>query len=720
MLRFHHISKYFRSIAIVLGLSGVQLSSIIAQAVTTDPYFPLQTAPVTITFNAANGNMGLKGYTGDVYAHTGVITTTSTSSSDWKYVKTSWGQNTPDTKLTKISTDVYQLTIPISLDAYYALPGGVKVVKMAFVFRSGVQVNGSYKEGKEANGEDIFVEVFDAAQGLQTLLLSPGKANFVSTQGSIIPVHAVSSLPSELNLFVNGNLQKQVLNATDLSYDLTVGGVGTYHAVLIAKSASGDTDTLRFNYVVLGAPEVAALPTGSKLGLNRLGNQKFRFVLEAPGKNTVFWIGDPNDWSLDNAYRMKVSPDNRYFWIELDLPLPAHYVNYQYLVDESLIIADPLSEIVLDPFNDGFLTNNIFTDLPSYPSGKTSQIVSSFWNGDITYPWVVNNFQRPNKSNLIVYELLVRDFLANHDYTSLEDSLDYLEKLGVTAIELMPVNEFEGNQSWGYNISFHNAIDKYYGDPVKLKSFIDAAHQRGIAVIFDVVFNHAFGQSPLARLYWDAAANAPVANNPWLNAVAKHPFNVGYDFNHESPSTQAYMDRCLERMIEEFKVDGFRFDLSKGFTQVFSSNVTQWNAYDASRIALLKRMADAIWSHSPDIYVCLEHLGDNPEEKELADYGMMLWGKMTDPYNEATMGYPSDLTWSSYKARGWSNANLIVYMESHDEERLMYKNIAYGNTSGSYSTKDPITALWRMGMGMSLFLAIPGPKMVWQFGELGY
>ena len=130
----------------------------------------------------------------------------------------------------------------------------------------------------------------------------------------------------------------------------------------------------------------------------------------------------------------------------------------------------------------------------------------------------------------MIYELMLRDFLQDHSYTSLIDTLDYFERLGINAIELMPIQEFEGNQSWGYNPSFHMAVDKYYGTRDQLRTFIDSAHARGIAVILDVVFNHAFSQSPLAQLYWDEANFRPAANNPWLNVTARHPFNVGYDF----------------------------------------------------------------------------------------------------------------------------------------------------------------------------------------------
>jgi hypothetical protein len=119
-----------------------------------------------------------------------------------------------------------------------------------------------------------------------------------------------------------------------------------------------------------------------------------------------------------------------------------------------------------------------------------------------------------------------------------------------------------------------------------------------------------------------------------------------------------------------------------------------------------------------------EHLAVNSEEKELADAGILLWGNMNSTYNEATMGYhdsgKSNFEGISYKSRGWTKPNLVGYMESHDEERLMYKNLTYGNGSGSYSVKNLPTALQRMKAAGAFFFTVPGPKMIWQFGELGY
>ncbi|HND44719.1 MAG TPA: alpha-amylase family glycosyl hydrolase, partial [Cyclobacteriaceae bacterium] len=357
--------------------------------------------------------------------------------------------------------------------------------------------------------------------------------------------------------------------------------------------------------------------------------------------------------------------------------------------------------------------------------------LSVFQTGQTPYNWQVTNFTKPAKEKLVVYELLVRDFFEDgaNNYQSLIDTVSYFKNLGINAIELMPIMEFGGNNSWGYNPQFMFAPDKAYGTKNKLKEFIDVCHQNGIAVIFDIAMNHQDTPNPYLLLDFNYSTFKPNPTNKFFNVDATHPFSVFYDMNHESAYTKKYLDTINYYWLHEYKIDGYRFDLSKGFTQVNNpNNVGAWSAYDASRIAILKRMADKIWANFPDAYVILEHLAVNSEEKELAEYrsgegkGMMLWGNLNNAYLQSAMGYASDSDFGGvyYGNRSWSAPRLVSYMESHDEERMIYKNLAFGNTSGTYTVKDLSTALKRARGAATIFYTIPGPKMLWQFGELGY
>jgi hypothetical protein len=120
--------------------------------------------------------------------------------------------------------------------------------------------------------------------------------------------------------------------------------------------------------------------------------------------------------------------------------------------------------------------------------------------------------------------------------------------------------------------------------------------------------------------------------------------------------------------------------------------------------------------------VILEHFADNSEELTLSNYGMLLWGNINHAFSQATMGYAdgSNLDNGLFTVRGWNNPHLVTYMESHDEERIMYRALNFGNSNSNYTVKNLNVALRRMEMSTAFLLSMPGPKMIWQFGELGY
>ncbi len=465
------------------------------------------------------------------------------------------------------------------------------------------------------------------------------------------------------------------------------------------------------------------LPVGAKDGVVFINNGTSAIVtIYAPLKKSVALIGEFNNWQ---ATVMKNTKDGNVWWVQVDNLNPNTEYAYQFLVDDNLKIADPYCEKVLDQSNDGYIDNTTYPGLKPYPVGKTTGIVSVMQGNKSLYTWKNSNgFIRPAKNDLVVYELLLRDFTNEHNYASTLEKLDYLVGLGINAIELMPVNEFEGNLSWGYNPSFYFAPDKYYGTKSALQNFIDECHGRGIAVILDMVLNHSFGQSPMVQLYFDQSSGKPLATSPWFNSNATHPYNVGYDFNHESSATKTFAKNVMKFWMQEYKIDGFRFDLSKGFTQKVSVGDEAFSAYDASRIAIWKDYNNYIRSiDANNFYVILEHFADATEEKVLADEGMMLWNNLNVNMNEATMGWlnNSDFSWAFFAKHGFGKSeNLVNFIESHDEERTMYKNLAYGNASTTYDVKNLATALKREEMAAALLFAIPGPKMIWQFEELGY
>ena len=469
-------------------------------------------------------------------------------------------------------------------------------------------------------------------------------------------------------------------------------------------------------------------PAGLEHGINVIDNNTVTLVLyekDSNGKRKDFAhvVGSFNNWTLSNTEESQMYRDDDAgtWWITITGLDSSKEHAFQYYLStkdgETLRVADPYSRKILDPDNDKYISTATYPENKEYPEGAIG-IVSVFKTVEDTYSWKVPNFDAPDVSNMVIYEMLLRDFTESGDLNGAMQKLDYLQSLGVNAIELMPVQEFDGNDSWGYNPAFFFAMDKAYGTDHMYKEFIDACHQRGMAVILDVVYNHATGANPFAKLYWDASKNKTAPNNPWFNVDAPHPYSVFHDFNHESDLVREFVKRNLSFLIEEYNIDGFRFDLTKGFTQKQSNEGNAGN-YDASRIAILKDYNATIKALKPETYVILEHFCDDREETELSNDGMMVWRNLNNAYCQSAMGYKEDSNFSGlYYGTSSRPANsLISYMESHDEERAAYKQTQWGN--GQLKT-DLNARMSQLGANAAFFFTVPGPKMIWQFGELGY
>jgi len=710
-----------------------------AQLLSTDVKFPADNNALEITMDASFGNGALVGHAAeDVYVHTGVITSLSTSPTNWKYVRPA-NFNQPEAALKAVSlgNNKWKFTLPGGIRSYYGVPGGETILRIAILFRSG---NGQAVQ-RNRDGSDMYIEVYPSGQ-LRVKFDQPffqptyqsSPEPLIKQAGQSIAITAVTNQAATITIYYNGLQVATAPSATTLNYNALVSQAGKQLIVVEASNGGQPVRDTFYTYVA-GTTISAALPDGMQDGINYNNDgTSATLVLFAPFKNHIVVSGEFNDWKPDYVHQMKRTPDNLRYWIAISGLTPGTEYAYQYLIDDTLQVADYNAEKILDPWNDPYIKNDLanpnrYPNLKAYPSGKTSGIVSLLQPGKAAYNWANNSFQRPDKRNLVVYELLVRDFGAKADFQMMIDTLPYLAAMGINAIELMPFTEFEGNNSWGYNPMFMFAVDKYYGHENKLREFIDSCHGRGIAVVLDMVLNHQFGQSPMVQMYWNKAQNKPAANSPWFNPDAKHPFNVGYDMNHEAPATIAFVERVMKHWLQKFKLDGFRWDLSKGFTQTNNPNdVNAWSAFDQSRINIWNRIYDQSQVISPNCYMILEHLGANSEEAELAKKGMLLWGNMNYNFNEASMGWiPNSNFDGAYHTTRWNSygagntPHLLGYAESHDEERLAYKNKLYGNnTNGNHNTRSVSTYTSRLAMINAFLFTIPGPKQLWQFGELAY
>ncbi len=686
--------------------------SVSAQVVSLNPPFVTQNDTVEVIFDATLGNAALVGVS-PVYAHTGVITNLSSTPTGWRHVQGNWG--TADAKVLMTSLGNNRHSLKFHINTFYGVPSNETVKSLAFVFRdaSGNTV------GRDNGGGDIFVPI--STGGFQASFTAPGTFGIYAVSDSI-DLSAQTSGKADLKIYHGSTVIAQSIDTTRIDFKLPLinYGPGRFNLIFEAAHTSGVyRDTV--SYLARTNTRIAFDASYFEEGITVLNDSSIALKIWAPFKQFIYVIGDFNNWQVQPEYEMYQSPADDYFWLVIEDLDPNQEYAFQYYIDqEGLRVADAYAEKILDPWNDAYISSPVYPNLKPYPTGKTSFPVSVFQTVDPNpYQWQNTSFKKPPNEELVIYELLIRDFDSRHTYQSVIDRLDYLDSLGVNAIELMPIMEFEGNESWGYNPMFFMAPDKYYGTRNDFKALVDSCHGRGMAVILDIAMNHAFGQCPLVRMYFDGTN--PTSQSPWFNTQAKHDFNVGYDFNHSSDATKYFVKRVYQHWVKEYKVDGYRMDLSKGYTQKNTlGNVGAWGQYDASRIATLQRIKNEVEEIDTAAIMILEHFADNSEEIELSNRGFLLWGNANHEYNEASMGYTSNFGSVYHKNRSWTNPNLVGYMESHDEERLMYKNLNFGKVGAGYSTRDIKTALDRMALDAAFFFTIPGPKMIWQFGELGY
>ena len=668
--------------------------------ISTDPAFVTEamTEDIVVILNAAG--TAAEGFKGEMYAHTGVLTNESTTSGDWKYVLSEWGENKAECKLESKGDNIWHYTIKGGVHAWYGVPESETVTHIAFVFRSA----DSSLEVKD-NGADIFVEL--ATEGMSVKFVTPENGAILQV-GEECVVQVQQQEATNVKLYKNDVAVSETGGAS-LSYTFTP----TEPEDIVFKAvATNGTDTVEESIfvAVLGETENAARPAGVANGVTVNGNEA-TFVLFAPGKKSVVLLGEFNNYVPSNEALMK--RDGDYFWTTVSGLEEGVEYGYQFLVDGTLKVGDPYATKILDPWNDKWISSAVYPNLKEYPAEYTSDIVSVFELNPAEFHWTATSYERPAENSLAIYELLIRDFTEEGSINAVTAKLDYLETLGVNAIELMPIQEFDGNDSWGYNPCFFFAADKAYGTEEAYKTFIDECHKRGIAVIIDVVFNHATGQHPYAKMWWNSSANKTASNNPFFNVDAPHNWSVFHDFNHTYSETVAYIDDVLEFWMKEYNVDGFRFDLTKGFVQ----NPGDYDAggYSDERIAILTHYAQTIRAIDEDAYVIFEHFCDQREETKLFnDVRALCWNNnQRGGYKESVMGYTgnSKSNFSDFKKGRINN------IETHDEERIAYDVVKYGQ---SWVKNDWAVISKRLQAIYAFHFLTPYPKMMWQFGELGY
>ncbi|MBQ4508293.1 MAG: hypothetical protein II970_05310 [Paludibacteraceae bacterium] len=625
---------------IVIVLMTCMLS---AQVTPTPSPIPVgHKGEITLTFDPTKGNGGMAKAT-ECYSHIGLITEQSKDIHDWKYIKdNAWG-TTKEPKWTKNGSN-WELKIS-NMYTYFGCPESENITAIVMVFHNGKGGTSDIMEGKASNGSDILVYI--------------GKEVSGDIWEGFTPAAAVQK-------------------ARPAGIDM-----GIYY---------DEKDPTKVTLCTFAAANKTALNTAELV----------------PAQH-VFVIGDMTDWKLDNKYQMQ--RDGNYFWIELTGLEAGKEYRFQYAVVRAdgvkKQICDLYSEKLIHP-DDAYEPRSVNPDLIGYPlSGADGGYVSVLQTGKKKYEWseATKNFKKPDKNNLLIYELWVYDHTPARTLKGLMERVDYLRDLGINCVELMPVNEFDGNINWGYSPNHYFALDKAYGAPEDLKAFVDACHQRGIAVVLDMVFNHATDYNAMAKLY---PSGADMKLNPWLmpNSEAGKIHDDAYfyaDWDHSFGPVRSMFTRVLKYWQEEYKVDGYRLDLSHGLC-----GRTKYDAVEN----LTYYYENGVKPYGG--YLMLEHWGKyaDGDRPTLRNAGMMCWANTSKAFQELTMGYTDIESLASA-----NEDNMVSYPENHDEERCFFKAKQWGD--GAMKTDEAVRAQ-RIPLVLGFQCMLNGPQLFYHFAELGF
>jgi 1,4-alpha-glucan branching enzyme len=328
-----------------------------------------------------------------------------------------------------------------------------------------------------------------------------------------------------------------------------------------------------------------------------------------------------------------------------------------------------------------------------------------------TYVWQYDDTPLPDNNELVIYEMHISDFTGGEldqykkgKYIDAIEKLDYLSELGINAIELMPVNEYPGDYSWGYKVRHYFATESSYGSTEDLKRFIDECHGRGIRVFIDGIYNHTDEECPLMlidRNYWyyEHMHYPEDPNNYW-----GPEFNYdNYDEKLNVKPAWKYIGDVVQFWVQEYHIDGIRFDAVR---QLANNEFLEWLARqakkntapkpfyniaehipDTSKVTTPEGPLDACWHESFHYFIIPHICGETFEPQKLKE--------VLDPRKQ---GYGSAI-------------NVINYLATHDREHLLRE-------LGERSILDE-DAFRRAKFAAVLLMTAMGTPMLWMGEEFG-
>lgn len=377
-------------------------------------------------------------------------------------------------------------------------------------------------------------------------------------------------------------------------------------------------------------------------GIIELSPGLFRFALFAPKKHRVSIIGPWNNWDADADRLIEFEPG---LWS----------LERQFDEGEHIYLYDVDGVRICDPYATEMFWASGAANHDEVPQGVLQA-------GAPDFIWKNDGWERPHYRDLVFYETHVGDFSSEGTFRALTEKLDYLQNLGINALEIMPVWEGAINEGWGYRPIGFFACKSTYGTANDFKRLIDSAHERGIAVILDIVLSHTAKSHPFNMLY-------PQHDSPWYgNAIGGPNMFHMPSFDHRKPAVRAFCRQVQEHWLRQYHVDGFRYD--------YAINI----GIDGD--SGLPTLVNQVRTVMPKAYLIAEHLPEWPQIMRLTKLDGAWHVRCCYTLRvTATHEDQDEFKWHDFrrlvkrgfdlKAEGWPAASTVVnYMESHDEFRL--------------------------------------------------
>ena len=359
---------------------------------------------------------------------------------------------------------------------------------------------------------------------------------------------------------------------------------------------------------------------------------------------------------------------------------------------------------------------------------RVREVTNSVGNGvvhDPNFDWQGDDYSMPAWNELVIYETHIGTFNRDGDgvgtFADYQKRFDHLKSLGVNVLQIMPIAEFAGDLSWGYNPAHPYAIESAYGGPIGFKTFVrESAHKAGFAVILDVVYNH-FGPSDLDLWQFDGWSengkggiyfyNDHRSQTPWGDT--RPDYGRG--------EVRSYIRDNAMMWLEDYHVDGLRYDMTLYIRSVDASGqqeipegwgLTQW-------------INREIHAYKPSALTIAEDLQNNPyltksDIEGGAGFGTQWDANFVHPVRDVItqhddaardMNKIRDALYHGYNGDPFQR---VVYTESHDEvangKSRIPSEIDEGDTDTYFAQK-------RSTLGLALTLTAPGIPMLFQGQE---